>query len=150
MGTSLEDVRMLRDAEAVADGVWQNIVTWKPLAQEVVGSQLARAADSIGANIAEAFGRYHYGEKLRFLYYARGSLFETKYWLNRAQKRQLMASEQTDNYAIQLDGLARQLNAFINSLKSQRHLHNTLREPTGEYSTNLSVEQPVLIKDNIE
>ncbi|NIP22782.1 MAG: four helix bundle protein, partial [Phycisphaerae bacterium] len=31
-----------------------------------VGKQLVRAADSIGANIVEAYGRYHYGKKLQF------------------------------------------------------------------------------------
>jgi four helix bundle protein len=120
MGTSLEDLRILQDAEAIADGIWRQVIEWEPFARDVVGGQLARAADSIGANIAEAFGRFHYGEKLQFLYYARGSLFETKYWLNRAMKRQLMAPEQARDYANRLTGLARQLNAFAASLKSQR------------------------------
>ncbi len=57
MGTSLEDLRVLQDAEAIADGVWQQVAAWEPFAREVVGGQLARAADSIGANIAEGFGR---------------------------------------------------------------------------------------------
>ena len=120
MGVGLEDLRVLQDAEAVADGVWQQVVEWEPFARDVVGGQLARAADSIGANIAEAFGRFHYGEKLQFLYYARGSLFETKYWLNRALERRLMAREQAQEYVTRLTGLSRQLNAFASSLKSQR------------------------------
>ncbi len=120
MGTDFEDLRILRGAEAIADGIWQCVVEWEPFAREVVGGQLARAADSIGANIAEAFGRFHYGEKLQFLYYARGSLFETKYWLNRALERRLMPREQAQGYANQLTDLARQLNSFAGSLKSQR------------------------------
>lgn len=120
MGTSLEELRVLRDAEGVADRIWQEIVGWEPFAKEVVGSQLARAADSIGANIAEAYGRFHFGEKLRFLYYARGSLYETKYWLNRTMARQLIAPELAQDYARELAGVARQINAFAHSLKSQR------------------------------
>jgi four helix bundle protein len=67
MGVGLEDLRVLQDAETIADRLWHHVVAWEPFAREVVGEQLARAADSIGANIAEAFARFHYGEKLQFL-----------------------------------------------------------------------------------
>ena len=121
MATSLEELRVLREAEAVADAVWHEAVQWEPFPRQVVGEQLARAADSVGANIAEAFGRFHYGEKLQLLYYARGSLFETKYWLNRVMARDLMTLDQAQGYISRLTDIACQLNAFAKSLKSQRH-----------------------------
>jgi four helix bundle protein len=105
-----------------------------------VGGQLAKAGDSIGANVAEAYGRFHYGEKLQFLYYARGSLFETKYWLNRARERQLMPSDQVQDYVSQLTDLARRLNAFAADLKAKRQgsqsQPKTVREPIVEYVTD--------------
>ncbi|MBN1976037.1 MAG: four helix bundle protein [Anaerolineae bacterium] len=112
------------------------IVKWEPFARDVVGGQLARAADSVGANVAEAYGRFHYGEKLQFLYYARGSLFETKYWLNRALTRGLMSADQVQHYALQLTEVARQLNAFAGSIKKQRRgrpAQAKVREATGGY-----------------
>lgn len=39
-------------------------------------SQARRAALSISANIAEAYGRYHTADKINFYYIARGSLTE--------------------------------------------------------------------------
>ncbi len=42
-----------------------------------LSDQLHRASCSIGLNIAEGYGRYHYLDRLRFLYIARGSLSET-------------------------------------------------------------------------
>jgi len=95
-------------------------VQWEEFAKDVVGRQMARATDSIGANIAESYGRYNYGEKLQFLYYSRGSLFEAKYWLNRALARELMNADEVKTYVTRLSDVARQLNTFANSLKSQR------------------------------
>ena len=109
----------------------------------------------MGANIAEAFGRFHYGEKLQFLYYARGSLFEAKYWLNRALARGLMPATAVENYASQLTNIARQLNAFASTLKAQRSSNRkqskTVREPTAEYITNQPENTPPLFtKQDLE
>ena len=42
-----------------------------------LADQMRRAAVSVTLNIAEGYGRYHYLDKLRFFYIARGSLDET-------------------------------------------------------------------------
>ena len=42
-----------------------------------LASQVRRSSKSVMANIAEGYGRYHYLDKLRFFYMARGSLDET-------------------------------------------------------------------------
>lgn len=157
MATSLEGV--LRDAETLADGIWQHIVLWESFAREVVGKQLAEAADSIGANIAESFGRFHYADKIHHLYYARGSLFETKYWLNLALTRALMPSAEAEKYSARLTDIARQLNAFVSKLKVQRHddqraaqppsLHDTRAEYTVETLEPLFTDDELLYLQTI-
>lgn len=47
----------------------------------VITDQILRASFSIGANIAEGFGRYRGREYSRFLQIALGSARETGYWL---------------------------------------------------------------------
>ncbi len=155
MPLKFEELRVLQAAEGVADGIWRQVVQWDQFAREVVGGQLARSADSVGANIAESFGRFHYGEKLQFLYYSRGSLFETKYWLNRARTRNLMPSAQVQDYASQLTDLARQLNAFAARLKTQRQASRskpkTVREPAVEYITDWPDDTlPLFTEDELE
>ena len=120
MAIGLDDLQVLKAAEVICDSIWKKVEGWDEFAKDVVGKQVARSADSIGANIAESFGRFNFGEKLQFLYYARGSLFETKYWLNRMQARGLMKVEEIREYADGLTALARQLNAFASGMKTVR------------------------------
>lgn len=140
MPTSLEDVRVLKSTEQIADAIYKVASRWDEFAKDVVGKQISRAADSVGANIAESFGRYHFGEKIQFLYYSRGSVFETKYWLNRASVRELMLPADAKGYAIQLTDIARQLNLYISSLKGQRSgeitVAKTVKESPVEYLTS--------------
>ena len=87
---------------------------------EVMGSQTIRAADSIGANIAESHGRYHYGEKIQFLLYARGSLTETQYWLRRCLRRNLMTPAICQELDEMLESLAKDINGYVNYLRNRR------------------------------
>ena len=139
MAIGLEDLTLLKKAEAVADRVWQIATAWDEFSRDTVGKQWVRATDSVGANIAEAFGRFHYGEKINFLYYARGSVFESKYWLNRAQKRSLVSGEVHRELASEFTDIAVQLNNFVRSIKTQRQSHGksqTLKEPAPVYTTH--------------
>ena len=73
--------------------VYEAVQDWRYLDQRTVGIQAIRAADSVGANIAEAMGRWHEQDQRRFLLVARGSLKETEHWILLAQERGLMDSE---------------------------------------------------------
>jgi four helix bundle protein len=44
-------------------------------------SQLRRASSSVGANIAEGFSRFHFKDKVKFYYQARGSVSEVQNFL---------------------------------------------------------------------
>jgi four helix bundle protein len=54
---------------------------------------IVNAADSISANIAEGFGRYHKKDKIKFYYYSLGSAKECNDWLNKARIRSLISEE---------------------------------------------------------
>lgn len=138
MSATFEDLQVLKSAEVVADSIWRQVSQWDEFAKDVVGKQITRSVDSIGANIAESFGRYNFGEKLQFLYYSRGSLFETKYWLNRASVCELIKSTEVQKYVADLTSLARQLNTFASGLRIVRadltsKKSSAVREMTPEY-----------------
>lgn len=144
---TFEDLQVLKSAEVIADSIWKKVVEWDGFAKDVLGKQITRSADSVGANIAESVGRFNFGEKLQFLYYSRGSLFETKYWLNRIQERKLMKPDEIREYVDGLTALARQLNAFASGLKTVRseQKKTSVRESAPEYITDLSEESSTLL-----
>lgn len=139
MSATFENLRVLKSAEEIADSVWKVVIQWDEFAKDVVGRQISRSADSIGANIAESFGRFNFGEKLQFIYYSRGSVFETKFWLNRTRERGLMNPDEVQRYVNRLTDLARQLNTFAGSLKTvraeQKSKLSSVREEQAEYIT---------------
>jgi len=113
----IEELDIYQIAGRLADSVWDLCSGWESFSKKTLGSQLCRAADSIPANIAEGFGRFFYKENLRFLYFARGSLEETRNWLLRAWNRRLIKQGQFDELAQMAELLGKKLNAFINSIK---------------------------------
>jgi four helix bundle protein len=140
------ELKILKAAEEVADEIWKEVIQWDPFVRDTIGKQITTSADPIGANIAEAFGRFYYGEKVRFLYYARGSLFETKYWLNRTNERDLIGENQANEFTQRLSNLARQLNAFISNMKAQKLNDKSKQKSISDnedlYLTNLVEELP--------
>ncbi len=119
MVAELEGLRIFRLAEKLADEIWEEVLTWKPFARNTVGRQLVRAADSVGANIAEGHGRFHYREEITFDYYGRGSLRETRFWSRRAVARKIIPDTTLQRLMAMVEELEPQLNAYINSLETK-------------------------------
>jgi four helix bundle protein len=115
-----QDLEVYQLAEEVADAIWDIVLKWDLLARDTVGKQLIRAADSIGANIAEGSGRDSPGDTRRFLRIARGSLHETQHWLRRAFRRKLLTPEQIAALQGPIDRLPIKLNAFLKSIGRNR------------------------------
>ena len=103
-------------SEELADHVWSIVARWNRFVHNTVGGQLARSADSIGANIAEGTGRGTYKENRRFIRIARGSFYETRHWLRRAYQRKLLSAADIDNLKPLVDRFAPKLNAYLNSI----------------------------------
>jgi four helix bundle protein len=119
--TNFENLIVYRLAEDLADQIWEVVLVWPHFARQTLGRQIVRAADSIGANIAEGSGRKAFQDNRRFVRIARGSLNETQHWLRRAYKRGLLPQDQVDKIKLIVDELAPRLNAFLKSIGKSRH-----------------------------
>ncbi|MCC8410010.1 four helix bundle protein [Mucilaginibacter sp. UR6-1] len=111
MSNRIEDLEVYRLAEAFGDEIWFVVTGWDYFTRDTIGKQLVRSADSISANIAEGFGRYHFKENKNFCYFSRGSIIETKGWLNKAQTRNLLPADTHATLISKLELIHIKLNA---------------------------------------
>ncbi len=75
-------------------------------------SQLRRAASSVGANIAEGFGRRSTGELLRSLRVANGEVEETRYFVRLSHDLSYVTEEEFQR----VEALCRSLNQLLSAL----------------------------------
>ncbi|MQY79112.1 MAG: four helix bundle protein [Bacteroidetes bacterium] len=104
-------------AEELSDMVWYDFDKWDKKVQNTIGYQIIRSSDSIAANIAEGYGRYTPPDRKRFYIYSRGSLEETKSWLRKLIRREVLSESDASQYQKVIEKLGPKLNAFINRTK---------------------------------
>ncbi len=113
---TINDLEIYREAMDIGEEVWSLVHKWESFAKNTLGNQLVRSADSISANIAEGYGRYHYKENQKFCYYSRGSLEETQGHIEKGVRRNLIPKEQGKELYTQLETLKKRLSKYIGSI----------------------------------
>ena len=112
----IEDLNVYSLSMEIAEDIWQVVSHWDSYARDTIGRQLVSAVDSVAANLSEGFGRFHYREKKHFTYYSRGSLYETKTWLTKANNRKLITSSDFSDFTKRIDDIGIKLNNYIKSI----------------------------------
>jgi len=83
-------------------------------------SQLRRAVSSITANIAEGFARYHFEDKIRFYYQARGSAAEVQNFLLIARDLKIINDEICKKLGEKSKEVQKLINGLIRSIEKQK------------------------------
>ena len=81
-----------------------------------LSSQIRRSASSVGANIAEGFGRFHFKDKAKFYQNSRGSAVETENHAYLARDLGYISNEQCDKIIFNSEEVLREINGLINSM----------------------------------
>jgi len=102
-------LEVYRRSLELATQIHRAVQLWSRFDVSTVGIQIVRSADSVGANIAEAYGRRTYPDRLRILWLARGSLCELQHWIQTARERNL---ERPGDCKTRADELGRMLNGL--------------------------------------
>ncbi|MFP4019625.1 MAG: four helix bundle protein [Bacteroidales bacterium] len=117
----LNELKIYNQAVEVGECIWEIVSKWNYFPRNTLGKQLVRSTDSIAANISEGFGRYHFKDNRNFLYYARGSLYETSTWLTKAYNRQLIKESEYNDLNAQFKDLGIKLNNYIKTIGTTKN-----------------------------
>jgi len=120
---SLEVFQLSKQLSGVCWNIYKTL-DWKVIKD--LKEQFIDSSDSVGANIAEGYGRFHYLDRIKFMYNARGSLLESKYWFDLLIDRKLLKDDSLlKDYLKIFNELKPKLNNFINSIYKNRSSHLT-------------------------
>ena len=81
--------------------------------------QIIRSSRSVGNNIAEGHGRFHYADSSKFLINARGSAAETIDHLIIALDMTFVSDEVFETFKFQCEECMKLINGYINYLRQQ-------------------------------
>lgn len=109
----LNNLKSYKIAFDLSNYVWDIVVGWEWFAKKHPRGQFIEAVDSISANIAEGFGRYHKKDKIKFYRYSQGSLQESLDWKEKSKVRGMLNDAQYQHILDELQKLPFELNHLI-------------------------------------
>ena len=117
---ALKDLEVYQLARQLSSIAWNIFSSMTYEQKKVIGDQFIRSTDSVGANIAEGYARFHYLDKVKFYFYSRGSLSEAvEHWAELMLERNIIAQPIFDSIKEIHTPLEVKLNNFISSTYKQ-------------------------------
>lgn len=117
---SFTELEVWKQARKIRMDVSLLVKSFPPEERLRLTDQLIRASRSIGNNIAEGHGRFHYQDETRFCVLARGSLSETLDHMIIAFDENIISKETFELFKVEYDMCLKMLNGYINYLKGKK------------------------------
>lgn len=117
---NLEDLQVWQKARILSQKIYKITASFPVSEKNILISQLRRASNSVCANIAEGFERYHFQESIQFYRTARGSLSEIKSHLYLALDQGYLSKAELEAIFLVMDEIGKMLNSLINKTKVYR------------------------------
>jgi four helix bundle protein len=119
MSSNYQDLRVWQDSMSLAEQVYRITEDFPKREWYGLTQQVRRAAVSVASNIAEGKGRRSERDFLRFLFTARGSLFEVETQVALALRLRYLSGTNAQAVQGSISGVARSLTGLINSLNTE-------------------------------
>jgi four helix bundle protein len=114
---SFEDLECWKAARELRIFVSEQIISNFPKEEKfTLTSQLKRSSRSVGDNISEGYGRFHYQENIQFCRIARGSLCESMNQVITARDENYIDEDLLQQFRERFESTKAILNGYINYL----------------------------------
>jgi four helix bundle protein len=114
---SFEDLECWKAARELRIFVSEQIISKFPMDEKfTLTSQLKRSSRSVGDNISEGYGRFHYQENIQFCRTARGSLCESMNQVITARDENYIDEDLLQQFRARFERTKAILNGYINYL----------------------------------
>lgn len=135
MESGYEKLEIYKDAKDLAIKVHKMSLSLPKFEMYEEGSQVRRAAKSVGANIVEGYWlRRHKNEFLQYLHRALGSSQETIYHLAILSETQSLSNQQVfEELHDKYNRLGRMIFRFIETVLTEHHAPGYLKEDSTPY-----------------
>ena len=117
----LENLEVYKLSRELSRNAWKIYSKMDIKLKIIIGDQFIRSADSVGANIAEGYARYHALDRCRFYYFSRASLSEcVEHWLSLLKERNLISGDEHNEIYKIYKPLQIKLNNFISAARKSK------------------------------
>ena len=122
---SFEELACWQEARKLRNHVSKNVIIKFPVSEKYnLRDQILRSSRSIGGNVAEGFGRFHYQENIQFCRIARGSLYETLDHMIVAIDENYIKENDLQDFKERFNKCLLILNGYIKYLKDKKGSNN--------------------------
>lgn len=118
---SFTELEVWKQAKKIRIQVSELVKRFPPDEKYRLADQMIRCSRSIGNNIAEGHGRFHYQDNIRFCIIARGSLSETLDHMIIANEENYISLTELAQFQTEYDQCLRLLNGYIQFIKRKKN-----------------------------
>ena len=125
--TSFKDLKVWQISSILSKEIAVLTKTFPKDERYDLADQMRRSARSIPANIAEGFGRFHFGEKIQFYNISKGSTLEVQNHLIEAMNNGYITADAQTGFSERYHVVEVKLNNLISSTAKARKKYATKR-----------------------
>jgi four helix bundle protein len=117
--SSFTDLEVWKKSRLLRNDIFELTKSFPSEEKYRLNDQIIRSSRSIGNNIAEGHGRFHYADAAKFLINARGSATETIDHLIIALDNKYISDDIFNKFKADCDECSKMINGYINYLRKQ-------------------------------